>query len=478
MSPAERKGGDDPADQVIERGPMSFCQELIYLNSRLDPRFKPVIAEMVALEGELDPRRIDRALVSLTAQRGSLSSAYVMRDGIPCVELLRHPPGVLHNESLGAASSKEGIVAAIAAGIQNLEPESGRVACSLLVEQESGRWLWMLAIHHLASDGWSQHAYGRTFSEFLRRDSTGSGGDVGYSAAASIAYARRQREWFASDAAAAQLQWWIRQVEHLPVQPPPLRLLEAPAAPLIFTRLESRVASDIHAAIHRITRRLRVPLLAVQFAMFARAVARRTGWEQVNILSLVGGRMLPGAEQATGAFYNSVLLSVDMTAGDDLPLLRAATASLFDGLKRQEVPLGLVSRACEERGLGTVAERAGINFNLVRHPLAEFRIDGCRMLDLDPESLEPIEVEPNVIRAFQRAPAPLDSPLTVLVCDCAREFRISFDFCSSLIDLADASALLTDFGAELFALARRLDDEPSPSDADPQGLIYDFRRSC
>src|SRR2546429_9977888 len=85
----------------------------------------------------------------------------------------------------------------------------------------------------------------------------------------SIDYAVEQMKWFETDAAEKQLEWWIDMLAPLAAQPVPLRAYGTEEVPAAFVRLEARIGSTAHAGLHDISRRRRVPLLAVAFVAFA-----------------------------------------------------------------------------------------------------------------------------------------------------------------------------------------------------------------
>lgn len=463
---------------VVRSGPLSFCQELLFLNGIRTPRFNPVIAEIVALSGRIEPTRICRALNVTIARHESLRSRYVMRKGVPRVEVLQEAPEanpVVLLDASRADHAEGGVKRAILAQIDSLDPGQGRVVASMLAKTDAESWLWMLAIHHLSSDGWSQHIYGRSFSAALNSgpatpgQKQGGGRDV-----SSIDYALRQTDWFESDAAEKQLEWWIGILGPLAVQPLPLRARapdgEGPPVPI---RLETRLESAIHAALHRIARQARVPMLAVVFAAFAGVVARRMGCPRVSVLSLVGGRTLPGADRATGAFYNSIVLTADVSSvADEAGLLRAAATSVFEGWRRQEVPLGLVSQACVSRGYADVVSKIPITFNLVRHPLADFRIPGCRMAEVDSDTLLPVAGAAKGIYVRRLQMVAFANPVTVIVCDLAEELRVSLDIDSHRFDPSEAANLLADYAEQLRWFAGHLGEVARPADSTGSGLIY------
>jgi hypothetical protein len=162
--------------ELIRRSdPLSFCQELLFLNGLRFPQFRPVIAEVVLLSGPIDPTRICRALSATIVGHEPLRSRYVMRRGVPRIEVLSQAPDTDPVVLMTAGHPdhmKNGIKRAILAQIDGLDVGKGRVVTSTLMNAGSNSWLWMLAIHHLASDGWSQHIYGRSFSDSLKSDSS------------------------------------------------------------------------------------------------------------------------------------------------------------------------------------------------------------------------------------------------------------------------------------------------------------------
>lgn len=467
------RGATKNTAKVIARsGPLSFCQELLFLNGLRIPQFRPVIAEVVSLSGRVDPVRIERALHSIIRRHEPLRSRYVMRKGVPRAEVMvtrdETDPALLLDAS-DVASSKESIKHAILAQIGSLDLGKGRVVSSMLAKSGDDAWLWMLAIHHLASDGWSQHIYGRSFSEGIRlkdveADERSSG--------SSIDYAVEQTKWFESDAAEKQLEWWIDMLAPLAAQPVPLRAYKTEEGPPAFVRLEARIGSTAHAGLHDISRRKRVPLLAVVFAAFAGVIARRLQRPYVSALSLVGGRTLRGANRAVGAFYNSIVLSLDTGRVDEADLLRRAAACVFEAWRRQEVPLGLVSQACVNRGQPDVASKIPITFNLVRHPLADFRIPGCSMTEVDNSTLDPVIDVAGEIRVASQQATQFSSPLTVVVCDLAKELRVSMDIASHRYNPTEAADLLADYVERLIWFAKHLGNGPNSFDPAGSGLIY------
>ncbi len=124
------------------------------------------------------------------------------------------------------------------------------------------------------------------------------------------------------------------------------------------TRFEVRVGGSLPGALHSLVRNQRIPFLAVILAAIGTTIASRIGSSAVSVLSLVGGRSLPGAQNTMGACYNSIVLTLrESLVSSEAALLGNAAQAVFDALSRCEVPAGLISKACVERGLGAVHGR-------------------------------------------------------------------------------------------------------------------------
>jgi len=214
-------------------------------------------------------------------------------------------------------------------------------------------------------------------------------------------------------------------------------------------------------------------MLAATFAIFAKTVARRTGSAATSVVSLVGGRTLEGADKATGAFYNSIILTLDTrSAPDERSLLNAAAAAVFQGWRRQEVPLGLVFEACGDRGRYNIMDELPITFNFIRHPLAEFRIPGCRMGELDSDSLEPVGNRKKHVRVMPNKAKHLPDTMTVVVCDLAHELRVTLDCPDERLDRPDVEDFLEEYINDVESFTARLGTKELPAPRRAGGLIY------
>lgn len=461
---------------VVREGPLSFCQELMLLNVKRFKRFRPAIAEFVELSGEIDPIQVSRSLDATIAAYETLRTRYIARGSRLRAEVMTHSPKqnrVTLVDMQGTVDATDEIRSAICAHLEQLDAEGGSPVTSILLRRDTRSWLWLLAVHHLASDGWSQHLYGRFFSTTIRSTSSGFSHNNQGIAGSSLDYAARQKAWFDTEAAQRQLEWWINKVRPLPPQEHPLRTDHSKVDVGITIQLEHRLQGQSHAALCDIARRERIPMLAIAFAALATIVARRTGCSTVSVLSLVGGRTLPGADKAAGAFYNTILLTLDtQRASDGGDLLRAAGNAVFEGWRRQEVPLGLVFEACAERNIDINAGAFPLILNFVQHALTEFRIPGCAMYEIDQDNFTSITHRADGIQVRHKRASSLSDATTLLVCSLAQELRVNLEFSQGKFGEDDARVLLEEYVDELRALANRYGEVTFHSGVTPSGMIY------
>ncbi len=133
----------------------------------------------------------------------------------------------------------------------------------------------------------------------------------------------------------------------------------------------------------------RVPHAAILYAAFAMSVVERLSTSTVSVFINVPGRGLPGSSAASGAFYNTVPVRLPVDASNSSVSIRNVADALYEVLDHQDLPVALLSLAVEKRGGRPLASCIPWTLNVVDHPLAGFRIPGCHIIEIDPQSFEP-----------------------------------------------------------------------------------------
>ncbi|HZF13572.1 MAG TPA: condensation domain-containing protein [Thermoanaerobaculia bacterium] len=367
-------------------GPLSTAQEILWRLDRQVPGAALNIAAAVALDGPLDPAALEAAFHQTVARHEPLRSRYLRGRE---VEVLPSVPFGWERHDLAKLSAGrlaerlDRLVHRICSRPFRLA--EGRPIRSALVRLPGERWAWLLALHHIAADGWGMVLWSRDLSAFYRSLVRGEPCRLDELEAQSLGYAAWQRGFEAGPAAAAQLAWWRGYLaglfeeeiadpdEHDPYAPTALQTAALPDA----------LTERVRAA--RVRERSSVFLLGL--TAFALLLRRFRGREDLAVGTLVANRVRPESTDVLGAFYNTALLRLSL-AGD--PTVRELLARLGQTAQevheRQGVPFGRVAAALAGDLAAVGNPPAGllqVMFQHDEHPLRRLRLDGVTATDLD-----------------------------------------------------------------------------------------------
>ena len=434
-----------------------------------------MIAEAVELQGDVDPECISRALDSLPLKHETLRTRFRTVGSRLKAQVLEHPAldevtVVLRRDDGSYFPRFDDIKKELSSRFRHLSPERAISYTSLLAQRPNDNWLWMLAFHHVYSDAWSQYIYGKSFSKALVRGGEMTDQDV--VGTSSIDYAQTQYDWLDSGEAHTQLDWWVDHLIDVPEQLYPYRCDIRPGAIFTSVRLEQRLGQGVHKGLNAISVKFRVPPIAVALACLANVLARHTKTKRTTILTYAPGRSLRGALNATGAFYNSVLLCI----GNDYPKtnesrLQYAAKAVFDSWKRQEIPIGFLFRACQEKGRHFTEDSFPICLNYIKHPLSDFVIPGCQMSEVDLNTLDTDTAKSNSYRVIGAQSGSRPSGLTFVAHELGRDTKITLDTHITETDAEQAFLLLEEYVREIKSFVSGLASSPT-SDNAHSGVIY------
>ncbi|MFJ6483325.1 amino acid adenylation domain-containing protein [Streptomyces sp. NPDC091682] len=350
---APAPSADGPAAEPVA----SFAQERMWLVDRMmDGTPGYAIPEVVRLRGPVRPDLLRRSLTAVVARHAPLRTVFEERDGAPHPVVLPAPEAVpLPVLDLGSAPLAELEERAHALAREEVrrpfDLAAGPLLRALLIRLGAEDHLLVLVVHHIATDGWSM---GLLWQEF----SAGYAALLGERPLPHVplpldyqAYARTQRDRFASGAMNGQLRWWEERLAGL--EP-----LELPADRPRPTRRSGDGASLDFTLDATLTARLRgiaegsgATLFMTLLAGFQVALARYAGRADIAVGTPVAGRDRVELEPLVGFFVNTVVLRADLS-GDAgfrelLGRVRRATVDAYD---HQEVPFDrLVEHLSPER---------------------------------------------------------------------------------------------------------------------------------
>ncbi|MFJ8565687.1 amino acid adenylation domain-containing protein [Streptomyces sp. NPDC093514] len=335
----------------------SFAQERMWLVDRMmDGTPGYAIPEVVRLRGPVRPDLLRRSLTAVVARHAPLRTVFEERDGAPHPVVLPAPEAFpLPVLDLGDAPLAELEERAHALAREEVrgafDLAAGPLLRALLIRLGAEDHLLVLVVHHIATDGWSMGLLWQELSEgyaalLADRPPVRAALPLDYQA-----YARTQRDRFASGAMNGQLRWWEKSLAGL--EP-----LELPTDRPRPTRRSGDGASLDFTLDARLTARLRgiaesggATLFMTLLAGFQAALARFSGRTDIAVGTPVAGRDRVELEPLVGFFVNTVVLRADLSGEvgfrELLGRVRRATVDAYD---HQEVPFDrLVEHLSPER---------------------------------------------------------------------------------------------------------------------------------
>ncbi|MFE2163954.1 amino acid adenylation domain-containing protein [Streptomyces sp. NPDC059447] len=352
-APVPAPAADGPDTEPVA----SFAQERMWLVDRMaDGTPGYAIPEVVRLRGRLHPEPLRRALTAVVARHAPLRTVFEERDGAPHPVVLPAPAAVpLPVLDLGDAPLAELEERAHALAREEVrrpfDLAAGPLLRALLIRLGAEDHLLVLVVHHIATDGWSMGLLWRELSEgyaalLAGRPLAHAPLPLDYQA-----YARTQRDRFASGAMDGRLRWWEKSLAGL-------EALELPADRPRPTRRSGNGASLEFTLDAHLTTRLRgiaegagATLFMTLLAGFQATLARYAGSTDIAVGTPVAGRDRVELERLVGFFVNTVVLRADLSGEvgfrELLGRVRRATVDAYD---HQEVPFDrLVEHLSPER---------------------------------------------------------------------------------------------------------------------------------
>jgi amino acid adenylation domain-containing protein len=329
--------------------PLSFAQQRLWFHDQLEgPSATYNIAAAIDLVGELQVSALERSLTEIVRRHQILRTIYLRENGEPVQRVLPAQPFSIEMRDISSAppgeqASELGQLLSRAAAIA-FDLRNGPVLRALLVRLSDQRHTLLVAIHHIACDGWSMGVLTRELAAFYDGFSSGALQSLEDLPIQHVDFAWWQRQWLTTIEARRQLDFWRKElagappVLNLPTDRPrpPAQTFRGQHLPL---QLDPNLLSQLQALAEQTGTTIYVLLLTVIVAM----LSHNSGQSEVVIGSPVANRDDEELESLIGFFVNTLALRID-AAGDPemLELLNRVKTTVLDAFSNQDVPFDLV----------------------------------------------------------------------------------------------------------------------------------------
>jgi amino acid adenylation domain-containing protein len=324
---------------------LSFPQERLWFLDQLNPGSAAFNIPLAArLTEPLDSAVLKRSIEEIVRRHEVLRMTFPTVNGEPrpVVSSATEVDLVLINLTAFPEAERETRARAIV-NDETLRPfdlANGPLLRTTLVRLAETDHIFLLTMHHIASDGWSMVLF---FNELSRLYDAFSRGEPSPLAGLPIQYADYagwQRDWLAGEVTQRQISYWKEKLGgELPAldlptdRPRPnLQTFHGARKWLVLTEAQTK-------AINELCRRERVTLFMTLLAAFKVLLNRYSGQEDIIVGAPIGARPLTETENLIGFFLNNLALRTDLSGN---PTFRDALAqvrqTVLEAFANQDVP--------------------------------------------------------------------------------------------------------------------------------------------
>lgn len=339
-----------PRDREL---PLSFTQQRLWFLDRLDPGKAVYNAPIVlTLRADLDDGALGRALNALADRHEILRTRYPLRDGVPYQDIAEPGTPVPFGRTDLVGAAEQEVTDFLLGLVQEpFDLEKGPVLRAHLVRTGERVHVLVLALHHIASDGWSLPVVVGELFALYEAERFGTPAALPDLPVQYADYAVWQRGRMTGATLDEHLAYWKDRLAGLPSLDLPTDRPRPPVPSGAGATVDRLLPPELGAALNRLARAERVTLLTVVLSAFMALCDRYTGQDDIVLGSVFSGRERPEIEPLVGFFANTVVLRCS-TAGDPTfrELLARANDTVLGAHFHQELPFGrLVDELRPER---------------------------------------------------------------------------------------------------------------------------------
>ncbi|MCA2709690.1 MAG: non-ribosomal peptide synthase/polyketide synthase [Microcystis sp. M015S2] len=344
--------------------PLSWAQERLWFVNQLEGESGAYTIDLtMRLQGNLNVKALEKAFQAIIQRHEPLRTQFKLKDNQPIQAIDPNVTFTLPVVNLQNLSHSEQQVKnlLLAAASEPFDLESGSVLRVKLWQVKTEEYVLLLAIHHIAADGWSIGVLIDELSVYYRSFCTGTKADLPDLSIQYADFALWQRQWLTNEVLDRQLSYWKQQLTGVPLlhQLPTDR--PRPAIQSFRGGTERlQLDSQLTQQLKKLSQESGSTLFMTLLAGFAVLLSRYSQQTDVVIGSPIANRNRTEIEGLIGFFVNSLVLRFDLsqdpTFEDFLAQVRQTTQDAYD---HQDLPFEML------------VEKLQIERHLDRNPLTQ-----------------------------------------------------------------------------------------------------------
>lgn len=369
-------------DSAGRRFPLSYAQERLWFLDQLQPG-QPlyVMSWAYHLHGSLDVPALERALGDMVRRHAVLRTAYLMEGGMPTqvvqpagpfplslVDLTHLPPAVRMAEVQYLAQ---------VARDQPFDLTADRMLCAQLLRLATNEHVLLVAVHHIACDGWSMDVFWRELAALYAAHRVGAAVVLSPLPLQYGDYAVWQRRMLAGGEWQNQLTYWQHQLQGLT----PLALpydgtgvtSDSWRGHTVTVTIPPQLALDLR----NLARAEGVTLYMLLLAVFQVLLADVCGQDDIAIGTPVAGRDRVEYEGLIGFFTNTLVMRSHLIGSPTFrEFLHRVRQTVLAALDHQEFPFDQLVAVLRPARHGIQNPLFQVLFQLVGFDEVAPRLDG------------------------------------------------------------------------------------------------------
>ncbi len=471
-----------------EEIPLSFAQQRLWFLDQLEPESTAyLISSVYRLCGRLDIQCFEKSLQELIRRHESLRTTFVVGI-VPGAD--PQPVQVIHPVGRGQASCLLPVI-----DLQELLPEQREVEVQRLADMERQRpcdlargpllrtylfrleiqeHVFVLTLHHIITDGWSDAVLVRELRTLYHSFVAGQSAPLAPLPIQYADYALWQRQWLQGEVLSTQLTYWERQLAGASV----LALPTDHARPAVQTyhgaTQELMCPPALSEEMRAVGRQENATLFMVLLAAFQVLLARYTGQSDISVGTPIANRRHAEIEGVIGFFVNTLVMRTDLSDNPTfLQVLQQVREVCLGAYAHQDIPFEKVVEVLAQ-GTATVASPQGpIVRDLSRSPLFQVML----VLQNTPQEegeLADVSITPFVL------PSAITSKfdLTLFVTETEQGLHCVLEYNTDLFEADTITRMLANFQTLLQGIVQdsqaRLADLPLLTEGERERLLVEW----
>ncbi|BBC27208.1 non-ribosomal peptide synthetase [Pseudanabaena sp. ABRG5-3] len=453
--------------------PLSFSQQRLWFLNELEGGESATYnwpAPAIALTGKLDPQVLVKTISEIVRRHEVLRTTFTNINGDIVQKI--HPSQILNIPIIDLQAepeTKQAIAVKELAAAERAKPfdlQQGAIFRCQLVRLSETSHVLVLAVHHIAADGWFMGIFLKEFASIYTAFSQGEQSPLPELPIQYADFAAWQRNWLQGEVLERHLNYWRQQLAHIP---PLLELPTDRPRPPIQTFQGSKVSFQLSLSLTQQLKRLGQQNGATLFmtlcTAFALLLARYCGQTDIVIGSPIANRDRAEVENLLGFFVNNLVLRIQIQQNPSFQeLLTQVKKIALDAYDHQSLPFEkLVEELQPER-------------NLSYHPLFQVMFilqnSPTQSLQIPDLSLSGIEVESNTTQ--------LD--LTLEMLDLHEGLAGNFEYNTDLFECSTIDRMVGHFQNLLEAIAinpfLKISQIPILSASEQQQILIDWNNTA